>query len=254
MKIDHDGGFVAHCFRCGWIATSRDGNRPPLRLVVPKTEAPDQCDDEMHDRLIPKWSRFWGECIAVRETLGSSYLQWRGCHQPPADGDLRFHPKAWHWAEKQHAPALVALLTDAIDRTPRSLHFTFLHESGTRKADFDRPRLLLGRHRKQGAIVRLWPDKSVTTGLGIGEGIETSLAGAHAIKPAWAAVDAGNLGEFPVLPGIESLVVFADHDEAGIAAARRCGLRWARAGREARIAMSSTPGRDLCDEVLNGHS
>ncbi|MBD0276220.1 MAG: toprim domain-containing protein, partial [Acetobacteraceae bacterium] len=53
--------------------------------------------------------------------------------------------------------------------------------------------------------------------------------------PVWAAGSAGGIRNFPVLPGIEALTIFADQDGAGIGAARECGRRWAEAGREARL-------------------
>jgi len=106
-------------------------------------------------------------------------------------------------------------------------------------------------HRKAGAVCRLWPDEAITHGLAIAEGIETALAGAHAFGLAWAAIDAGNLAQFPVLPAIECLSIFTDHDDAGIKAARQCATTWTKAGREVRLVMSERKGADLADEVLN---
>ncbi|MFM0644531.1 toprim domain-containing protein, partial [Paraburkholderia bryophila] len=96
-----------------------------------------------------------------------------------------------------------------------------------RKADVDPPRLLLGGHRKQGGVIRLWPSEAVTVGLGIAEGIETALSLAWAYVPVWACIDAGNLKALPRLPGIESLVIGADNDPAGMDAAHACAQRWA---------------------------
>jgi phage/plasmid primase-like uncharacterized protein len=64
----------------------------------------------------------------------------------------------------------------------------------------------------------------------IAEGIETALTAAHHYAPAWSCIDAGNLGALPVLAGIESLVIAADHDPAGLKGARACAARWAAAG------------------------
>ncbi len=143
-------------------------------------------------------------------------------------------------------PALVALVTDAVTDEPMTLHRTWVKPDGM-KADVDPPRLLLGKHRKQGGVIRLWPDEAVSTGLAIGEGIETMLTIAHAFKPVWSAIDAGNLAAFPVLDGIESLLIVADHDEAGLKAAEQCADRWYRARREVRIAKSPIPGQDAND-------
>ena len=111
------------------------------------------------------------------------------------------------------------------------------------KADVDPPRLLLGGHRKQGGVIRLWPDEAVTTGLAIAEGIETALSLAHDYKPVWSVIDAGNLAAFPVLPGIETLIIGADHDEAGLKAAAACADRWAAAGVEVRRTAGESSAR-----------
>jgi putative DNA primase/helicase len=72
--------------------------------------------------------------------------------------------------------------------------------------------------------------------------IQTSYARASCSEIVWAAVNAGNMTELPVMPGIESLVVYADKDAggAGQRAAQALANRWARAGREAYIALSDS--------------
>jgi hypothetical protein len=64
-------------------------------------------------------------------------------------------------------------------------------------------------------------------------------------------MDAGNLANFPVLEGIESLTIFADRDQSGTGqgAAAECADRWLDAGREVRIFASATIGHDIADEV-----
>ena len=96
-------------------------------------------------------------------------------------------------------------------------------------------------------MIRLSPDDAVTTALAIGEGVETMLTVAHAFRPVWSAIDADNLAVFPVLDGIESLLIVADHDAPGLKAAEQCADRWYRAGREVRIAKSPVPGQDAND-------
>ena len=95
----------------------------------------------------------------------------------------------------------------------RGVHLTFLAADGAGKATVDKPRLYYGP--KAGGGVKMTGDADVTMGLAIGEGIETTLTALVTGHPAWALLDAGNLAAFPVLPGIESLTILADHDEAG---------------------------------------
>ena len=86
-------------------------------------------------------------------------------------------------------------------------------------------------------------DADVTMGLAIGEGIETTLTALVAGYPAWALLDAGNLAAFPVLPGIESLTILADHDEAGRRAATTVARRWHAAGRDVHVWAAPTGSR-----------
>ena len=80
------------------------------------------------------------------------------------------------------------------------------------------------------------------------EGIETGLSLGLVYEPVWACVDAGNLSQFPVLPGVASLLIAADNDPAGITAANQCATRWANAEREVFITKQSQ--NDINDAVL----
>lgn len=100
--------------------------------------------------------------------------------------------------------------------------------------------------------MRLWPDEDVTTALGVGEGIETTLAlQALAGVPVWSCLDAGNLATFPVLPGIEVLHLAVDRDEnrVGQRAALEVAERWQEAGREVVPWWAERFGLDLADAI-----
>lgn len=244
LSVTHDErGAVAHCFRCGYVETMQGTARPGIAKAAPQAA-------QRHEVLSPYGRELWDAC---RPLAGEAraYLEARACVIPPADGDLRWHPALKHPPSGMVGPALVGLLTDAIDGTPRTLHRTWVMPSG-HKAPVDPPRMLLGGHRKAGAVCRLWPDEAVTMGLGTAEGVETALSLAHAFRPVWAAIDAGNVSAFPVLEGIESIVIAADFDPAGIRAARECARRWADAGREARVILPDAFGADLNDMAQGG--
>ncbi|SFH60653.1 Toprim domain-containing protein [Nitrosospira sp. Nsp14] len=181
------------------------------------------------------------------EGPASDYLHARKCVVPPQDSDLRYHPALKH-PGGYIGPALVALVTDAITNRPITLHRTWIKSNGN-KAEVEPPRLLLGGHRKAGGVIRLWPDTEVTLGLGVCEGIETSLSLAHAFTPVWSLVDAGNLASFPVLLGIEALSIGADNDAVGMKAARKCARGWTRAGKLVRIVIPQGQG-DLNDVAM----
>lgn len=238
VTINDDGSAVAFCHRCGFTATNRGSERPGTALRTRQGV-------HRHERLSEFGRELWDSCSPLAGEA-RAYLEARCCVVPPTDGDLRWHPALKHPPSGQIGPALVALVTDAESGRPLTLHRTWVRADGN-KAALDPPRMLLGGHRKAGGVVRLWPDDSVTLGLGIGEGIETALSLAHAFTPVWACIDAGNMAELPVLEGIESLLIAADNDAAGIGAANICGVRWAAQGRDARIVMPDGHRLDLND-------
>ena len=146
---------------------------------------------------------------------------------------------------------MLALRRDIVSDEPLSIHRIALTPDGN-KID----RRMLGR----GGVVKLWP---AGPQLVIGEGIETTLAAATRIsrwgaplRPAWSAVASGVLGNLPVIPGVERLIILVDHDlnGAGQMAALRCTERWTRAGRTVVRLTPKRPGFDFNDLVMEGAS
>ena len=103
--------------------------------------------------------------------------------------------------------------------------------------------------RARSAAIKLDADESVTLGLHIGEGVETSLAAWLAgFRPVWALGSASAIAAFPVLSGIEAITMLGEVDDGGAnrRAVRACATRWIEAGREAFI-VEPMVGRDLND-------
>ena len=184
--------------------------------------------------------RIWRESSAAAGSPVEAYLRSRGLSADAAP--LRFHPACPRGAEL--LPAMISLMTDAVTGRPCGVHRTFLRPDGTGKAD-GVAKLMLGN----AGVIRLTPDDQVTTGLGVAEGIETSLSVMQGFgwRPVWAATSAGAINRFPVLFGVEALTIFADPDGAGMQAARGCAARWVESGREARIC---TPPRGDFNDLI----
>jgi putative DNA primase/helicase len=144
---------------------------------------------------------------------------------------LRFHaglrhPSGGVW------PAMVALVTHGGAGSPVAVHRTFLARDGSGKAPVDPARMMLGPCR--GGAVRLGEPGAV---LMVGEGIETCLAAMQATgNAAWAALSTSGLRSLDLPPAFRDLIVLADGDEPGEAAAQDCALRWKCEGRRVRIA------------------
>ncbi|MDE2128730.1 MAG: toprim domain-containing protein [Betaproteobacteria bacterium] len=187
--------------------------------------------------------RLWD---AARPLTGpaQAYLESRACRIPPDHGHLRWLPDLRH-PSGYAGPALLGLITDAITGRAISLHRTWIRTDG-RKAAVEPPRLLLKGCAKAGGVIRLWPECQGQP-LAIAEGIETALSLAWAVVPAWACIDAGNLGALPVLRGVSELVIAVDADPAGESAATECAARWRAAGRRARLVRPDAGDGDLND-------
>jgi hypothetical protein len=241
MEVNGNG--VVHCFRCSFKESYRMQRESTVRVPTVKPTI---------EPLVQKFDRLseWGQNLwnSTQELSGVAlqYLCSRRCAMPPKDTHLRWHPSLKH-ASGYVGPSLVALVTHAHTREPLSLHRTWITPTG--KADIDPPRMPLARHSLKHGVIRLHPDDWVTSRLGIAEGIETALSMAWAFQPVWSMIDAGHLAQFPVLHGVDQLVIAQDKDPAGIAAASQCAKRWAAAGRT--VLMTDQDENDLND-VLGG--
>jgi putative DNA primase/helicase len=183
----------------------------------------------------------WRETTKPAGSLVERYLQSRKLTLPDHAHALRFHASCPFGSDR--LPCMVALYRDIITNEPKAINRTALTPDG-QKVD----RKALGP--KRGCAIKLTPNEDVTTGLTIGEGIETALAGmALGFHPAWALGDAGEVARFPVLSGIECLTILVDHDNAGREAALQCSKRWTAAGREVFRVEPIADGADMADVV-----
>jgi hypothetical protein len=187
----------------------------------------------------------WQSAKPARATLIRTYLASRGLHMPPPDA-LRFHAALKHRSGRIW-PAMVALVTSGVDGTPIAVHRTYLARDGGGKAPVDPQKMMFGPCR--GGVVRLGAPTNV---LMIGEGIETCLAVMQAKgHPAWAALSTSGLRSLDLPANVRDIIVLADADDPGEAAAWDSALRWKREGRRVRIARPP-PGMDFND-MLMGH-
>jgi len=198
--------------------------RPAPRAAA--NDRPDRDDAKRSEVALA----IWHSATAADGTLVEAYLRKRGLHLPTPPR-LRFHAGLKHhtggiW------PAMVALVTRGTDDMPLAIHRTFLAPGCGGKAPVDPQKMMLGPSR--GGAVRLAAAGEV---LMVGEGIETCLAAMQATgHPAWAALSTSGLRALDLPNDVRDVIVLADGDEAGEAAARECAWRWKREGRRLRIA------------------
>jgi hypothetical protein len=127
---------------------------------------------------------------------------------------------------------MVALVVDGATGSPVAVHRTYLARDGSGKAPVEPNKMMLGPCR--GGAVRLGEPSTV---LMVGEGIETCLAAMQATgNPAWAALSTAGLRSLDLPPEVRDVIVLADGDDSGEAAAQDCARRWKRQGLKVRIA------------------
>lgn len=180
---------------------------------------------------------------SAKGTLVETYLASRGLYGPPPER-IRFHANLKHRSGATW-PAMVALISHALDDAPMGIHRTFLARDGLGKAQAEPQRMMLGPSR--GGVVRL---AEATEILMIGEGIETCLA-AMLVKghPAWAALSTSGLKTLELPKEVRDVIILADGDDAGKSAALAAARRWASQGRRVRIARAPN-GMDFNDLLL----
>jgi hypothetical protein len=164
----------------------------------------------------------------------------------PVDIDRapRFHPRC-PFGTGVYYPCLLALMRNASTDAPVGIQRIALTPDAQKIE-----RRMLGKH----GVVKLWSEGSQ---LVIGEGLETVLAAATCIpyegaplRPAWAALSAEGLARFPLVAGVERLIILVDNDTAGKTAASYCAGRWERARRNAIQLTPDEPGFDFNDLII----
>ncbi len=199
-------------------------NNESRRLLRPPE--PDRDDLKRSRAALFLWQTTRSACGTLVET----YLRSRGIRLPFTP-TLRFHPHLKH-PSGDYLPAMIALVTRGTDNVPLAIHRTFIAHNGTGKAMVESQKMMLGPCR--GGAVRLAEPGNL---LMIGEGIETCLAAMQETGyPAWAALSTAGMRALDLPKSVHDVIVLADGDDPGEAAAQNCALRWKHEGRRVRIA------------------
>jgi putative DNA primase/helicase len=252
IRDTNDGKVLVHCHagcdqfvvigelrsRGLWDSASDHCQRPATRQSAMASKAPPDDGDRTAVAL-----RLWCAALPAVDTPIATYLHSRGISLAPPDS-VRLHPRLKHPSGGTW-PGMVALVARRHDGKSLAIHRTFLARDWAGKAPVTPQKMMLGPCR--GGAVRL------ATPIGklmVGEGIETCLAAMQAAGiPAWAALSTSGLRTLQLPAEIEEVIVLADGDEPGEAAALDAARRWKREGRTVRIARPPT-GKDFNDVLL----
>jgi putative DNA primase/helicase len=215
----------------------RGFTRPAPRVAA--HDRPERDDAKLSEMALAVWQA----ATPADDTLVEAYLASRGLCLPPPP-KLRFHaglkhPSGGIW------PTMVALVTRGADDAPLAIHRTFLAHDGVSKAPVDPQKMMLGPCRS--GAVRLGP---IGDRLMVAEGIETALSAMQATgQPAWAALSTSGLRTLDLPDAVRDVIVLADGNDPGEAAASHCAWRWKREGRHVRIARPPQ-GMDFNDLLM----
>jgi len=200
-----------------------------------------------------KKSEYALKIYAQRQSAAGSpvetYLHSRGVSLPP-DAPIFYHSACPNG--KSRLPAMICPITDIKTHEVIGLHRTFIRPDGSGKADIPKKEQKKMLGFSKGGVIRLSPHEHVTNGLGITEGIEDGLSILGIDwSPIWVALTCKGIENFPVISGISSLTIFADHDtpkkdgsRPGQDSALKCAYRWSQAGREVTIYTPNKRGAD----------
>jgi hypothetical protein len=203
-----------------------------------------------HRQLAHDWAHqralnLWREAVPIEGTPAEMYLRGVRALQIPegiSGRALRFHPACMFGHGVKH-PCLLALFRGIATNEPVAIARTALRVDATK---IDRKSL----GHVSGAAIKLSADVTAASGLTVGEGLETTLAGMQfGFRPAWALGCAGAIAKLQVIDGVEVLTILVDRDPTGMRAAAECSARWTAAGHTVHRIVPRREGQDIADLV-----
>lgn len=185
----------------------------------------------------------------------SKYLHSRKLVLQP--DNVRWCPECYHSDTKHHYPAMIAKFVSK-DGTPLCLHRTYLSRDAVGKAEIESNKKFTPTIQPMpGGAVRLFsPDNEMFEKgvLGIGEGLESSMAAAQIYNIAtWAALSNVLLESWEPPDDIRKIVIFSDNDASHIGAKSAYVLanRLYRRDLIVSVEMPKEQGWDFCNVLLD---
>lgn len=199
-------------------------------------------------------TKIWDETWQAHNTPVAVYLGNRG-YNALIPASIRCHRRLLHVdgqiepAANSYHPAMVAMVRKWPNTEVQAIHRTYLKHDGRGKADLNQNKKLLGNAR--GGAISLAPLNGFT--LVLAEGIETALSVFLGWGlPTWSTISASFLPDVSLPPAsqISHVIIAADHDDAGVAAAKRLRERLLYEGYNVEIRVPVREGEDFNDEWM----
>lgn len=138
-----------------------------------------------------------------------------------------------------------------VSGTVIGLQRIYLRIDGRGKADLPKPKLSLGK--VAGGAIRLG-DLAETATVTVCEGPEDGLTLLELVgPPVWVAAGASMMPAMQFPPEVRSVVIGADNDDAGDAAARKAAQAFGLRGLAVRIIRPLPDFKDFNDELRGAH-
>lgn len=207
---------------------------PPLENPTPpQGRAPDQDGKE---RTAAYARQILSEGQPAHGTIAETYLtKTRGLASGNALDRLRFHPAVRHSGAKRDLPAMIAPILRSLDGDPCGIHITYLAPDGGKPDVEPRKRhmaTVAGEGLNGGAV---WLSDRAATVV-VSEGIEKSLAIAAATGlAAISGLSATILPNIAFPSEVRTVILCADHGQAGDKAIAKAGKMWTEAGLTMRV-------------------
>jgi hypothetical protein len=253
------GRLLAHCKRsnCSFTAIlaaaglSREHFNPDPQAAL-RYEAQARAEAVLRSAMA---RRIWDEAEPIRSSAAEIYFPSRGLLYWQHDGchprTLRCHPHLLHGPSSRYFPAMLGLVEGG---DGFAIHRTYLKPDGSGKAPVEPAKLMLGSVK--GGAVRLLEGDPET--LVIGEGIESTISiglVADDIRlscaTSWAALSASGMRSLRLPARAGRLVIGADGDDAGRAAAHALAERASGCGWKVTI-LAPPEGLDFNDLLRGG--
>lgn len=220
-----------------WSGTPSPKAGRRSRTEADRTDSTGRADDRMAKAALA----IWAAARPAHGTPAETYLGARGIGLA-APESIRFHAGLRH-PTGAVLPGMVALVSDR-DGRPLGIHRTFLAGDGRGKAAVEPAKMMLGPCRS--GAVRLAEAGELVM---VGEGIETCLSVLQATgQPTWAGLSTSGLASLVLPDRVRTVVILADADAPGEAAAQAAARRWTGEGRRVRIARPPH-GKDFNDSL-----
>lgn len=256
---DRSGKLLVHCHKSNCAVLGELQARAFAEGRGIATPAPDpaeaerrrQEDRRKEARRLKAAHDLFAAGLCCEGTAVQAYLEGRGIRGlrfAKMRNTLRFHPAVLHGPSGLHLPAMLAQIRGQ-NGEALGVHRTYLLPDGKGKAPVTPAKMMLGP--SAGGSVRFGPDASV---IALAEGIETALSVSQASRlTVWATLSTSGLKGLilPRAPVAEVVIICADNDDAGLAAAEMAAGRIEAEGRAVSIVHPRLAGADFND-VLRG--